>query len=490
LVKLLIGLFILTYLGSSCTKESFISDTNAKLTFSLDTLSFDTVFTAKGSATQSFKIYNTHKQFIRISRIWLEEGSFFRMNVDGIPGMSVENVEIPPEDSIYVFVEVTVDPDQPISVSPFVVLERIQMETNGNRQEVQLKAWGQNANYVPRFNGRGERRLITCDMNEWRWDDPKPYVIFGALFIDSCDLVIPAGTKIYIHGGIAKNDDGSFYGDGILYMLKDGRLRIEGTAEEPVEIQGDRLESEFEFVPGQWGRIQLGPQSKGHSIDHAIIRNGTIGLLVDSLAEVTISNTEISNTTSSALAGYKATVRAENCLFHTSGANNVTIILGGNYNFSYCTLANFGTPSEALSAANFTCLDATPLCERPKVARLRMHFKNSIITGSSRDEIALIDAVGDNDPSFFQYSFENCIVKVDELLTEGGYSDFFSHCDPCTNEDGSGNLFLNPDIFDFHLDTLSIAEKQATPIPAIPFDLENNLRDPIEPDIGCYEYFN
>ena len=238
-------------------------------------------------------------------------------------------------------------------------------------------------------------------------------------------MVIPAKLARI---NIAKNDDGSFYGDGILYMLKDGKLKIEGTAEDPVEIQGDRLESEFEFVPGQWGRIQLGPQSSGHIIDHAIIRNATIGLLVDSMAEVTIKNTEIANTTSSALAGYKANVRAENCLFHTSGANNVTIILGGNYNFTYCTLANFGTPSEALSAANFTCLDGTPLCEIPKVARLRMHFKNSIITGSSRDEIALFDAVGDQDPSFFQYSFENCIVKVDELLTEGGYSDFFRNC--------------------------------------------------------------
>ncbi len=484
-------LIFIAGLLATCTKEEFVTDSTAQLEFSLDTLTFDTVFTARGSATRSFLIRNKHDKFIRISRIWVDANaqSFFRMNVDGIAGIEISDVEIPANDSIWVFFEVTVDPDQPLSVSPFVIVDKVNFLTNGNMQSVVLEAWGQNANYLPdRFSG-GQQRLFSCDMNQWIWDDPRPYVLFGALFIDSCELVIPEGTNIHIHGGFGRNSNGGFYNDGILYFFKEGRLTVRGTAENPVVIQGDRLEQDFAEVPGQWGRIQLGPLSKGHSINHAIIKNATIGLLVDSLAEVSITNTQVFNTTSSAVAGYQAKITAVNSLFHTSGGNNITFILGGDYDFSYCTLANYGTPSEALRATNFTCLDGTPLCTQPIAAPLNMVFRNSIIIGSSRDEISLADAVGDQDPSFFQYRFENCIVQVDELIDPEGFPNFFDFCDPCLNGE-TGNLFVDEDNWDFHLDSLSIAEEMAIPIEAIRTDLEGFDRDPERPDIGCYEYRN
>jgi len=484
---LIVGLMI-----ASCTKEEFVTSTDAQLGLSVDTLTFDTVFTARGSATRSFRIRNTHDKFIRISRIYIEQAqsSFFRMNVDGIAANQVTDVEIPPNDSIWIFFEVTINPDQPLSLSPFVITDKVKFETNGNIQEVILEAWGQNANYLPDRFSRGEQRLFSCNMSEWVWDDPRPYVLFGAVFIDSCELIIPAGTQIFVHGGFGRNSDGSFYNDGILYFFRNGRLNVQGTSDNPVVIQGDRLEENFQEVAGQWGRIQLGPLSKGNRIDHAIIKNATLGLLVDSLAEVKITNSQIFNSSSSALAGYQAKITAENCLFHSSGGNNVTLILGGDYDFSYCTLANYGTPSEALRATNFTCLDGTPLCTEPKAARLDMVFRNSIIIGSSRDEISLVDAVGDQDPSFFQYQFQDCIVKVDELTDEGGFPDFFNFCDPCINGEEGGNLFVDEDNWDFHLDTLSIAEEMASPIENIRLDLEGFDRDPERPDIGCYEYRN
>ena len=61
-----------------------------------------------------------HDEYIRISRIWLDpqRTGFFRMNVDGIAGNEAIDVEIPPNDSIYIFLEVTVNPDQPSSDQP------------------------------------------------------------------------------------------------------------------------------------------------------------------------------------------------------------------------------------------------------------------------------------------------------------------------------------------------------------------------------------
>ena len=153
-----ISVLSLTVLISACNKDEFITDGSAKLAFSLDTVSFDTVFTQRGSATLYLKLYNRHNRFIKVSRIWLEGApqSAFRMNVDGIAGSDISDVEIPPEDSIYVFLEVTVDPDQPISISPFIIEDQVNFMTNGNAQSVVLEAWGQNANYIPgRFFGVG-----------------------------------------------------------------------------------------------------------------------------------------------------------------------------------------------------------------------------------------------------------------------------------------------------------------------------------------------
>lgn len=117
--KILLFAIIFSVLLWACNKEEIVLTENIQLTFSADTLRFDTVFTELGSATRILKVYNNENQRIRLDRIAIESGSgiSFRMNVDGIAGKEVLNVEIPARDSLYVFAEVTVDPDQDISIS-------------------------------------------------------------------------------------------------------------------------------------------------------------------------------------------------------------------------------------------------------------------------------------------------------------------------------------------------------------------------------------
>jgi hypothetical protein len=64
------------------------------LSFSLDTLVFDTVFTTIGSTTQQFKIYNNENKTLNIEEIELMGGanSFFRMNVDGISQNIIKDI--------------------------------------------------------------------------------------------------------------------------------------------------------------------------------------------------------------------------------------------------------------------------------------------------------------------------------------------------------------------------------------------------------------
>ncbi len=489
-------LFVTTLLlFTTCNKEkTFITDGSAKLEFSLDTLRFDTVFTELGSATRFFKVYNPHKESIKISNISVGNGanSMFRLNVDGIPGNEASDVIVFPEDSIYIFGEVTINPDQPISESPFIIHDEIIFETNGNSQTITLEAWGQNANYIPSRWHKDSIFVLPCGAGgQLIWDDPKPYVVYGIVIVEACDLIIPAGAQVHVHGGISKttdeNDELLIYNTGRIFIGPNGSIQVNGTLEDPVVIQGDRLEEDFDDADGQWTGIIIGQTSKGNKFNHAVVKNSLLGIWVDSLAELSLKNTQVYNTSGSGLIGLHASITAENCLFYNNGNRAVQIGYGGNYNFTYCTLASYGVDAPALSLSNGICRD--PLCQTADVEPLYANFRNSIIFGSRRDEISLSDFTGENDPFDFNYTFTDCIVRVDELLDpENGFPNFFDFCNPCVDGDSGDALFFSPGDDDYQLDTLSIAEQKASPIPTILFDLIGEMRDSETPDIGCFEY--
>jgi len=475
-------------------EEDFTTDSNAKLEFSLDTLRFDTVFTALGSATRSFKIYNRNDRPIRISRIYLESGNAARweLNVDGTPGNVQQDVEVLANDSIYLFAEVTIDPNQPLSVSPFVIEDRVVFETNGNTQQVNLEAWGQNANYFPsRFN-KGVAVRLSCENGNVVWDDPKPYVLYGALFVDSCELVIPAGARIYVHGGVAQNElFGGIYNDGIIYVLPNGKISVRGTKDKPVIIQGDRLEEPFLDAEGQWNGIVISRGSRGNFIEYATVRNSRFGLFVDSTSDLTLRNAQIYNTASSGIIGFHSKISAENTLVYNNGSTSVLLVQGGDYDFTYCTLASYGTNASALSMSNFFCYDEN--CRVARTYRLNARFVNSIIFGSQNDEIELSDFTERKDPAQFNVQFQDCIVRVDGLLKNPSsqFKDFLENfCKPCINATRNDRLFLKPDENKFQLDSLSIADGKAKPVfspRTITIDLEGKTRNATTPDVGAYE---
>src|SRR5690349_10731684 len=110
---LLIALLFLAFAFSySCKKDDFETG-NVSLSFSEDTIIFDTVFTTVGSATQVFTVYNNGDNPVKISSLRIAGGnnSNFRLNVDGVPGKSFTDVEIGAKDSMFIFAEVTVDPN-------------------------------------------------------------------------------------------------------------------------------------------------------------------------------------------------------------------------------------------------------------------------------------------------------------------------------------------------------------------------------------------
>ena len=141
---LLIACAALLLLGeTSCIDDDFSTSQNDLLTFSTDTVAFDTVITLQGSATKQFLVYNRGNKQLNISSIRMAgegEGHFF-LNVDGQKGTEFHDVEVRGGDSIFVFVEGYFDEDtqdEPVEIS-----DRILFETNGVTQHVTVTAWAQ-----------------------------------------------------------------------------------------------------------------------------------------------------------------------------------------------------------------------------------------------------------------------------------------------------------------------------------------------------------
>ena len=472
----------LLLLGQSCRKTNSISDdTSLMLSFSADTVLFDTVFTTLGSATHQLRIYNRNSDDLKISSIRLKNGqtSPFRVNLDGENATEFYDKIIPANDSLFSFLRVTIDPND--LNSPFVVEDELVFVTNGNTQTVKLLAWGQNAVYivadkVVNIGGVPYPYHIVADsLDITTWTNERPYVIYGYALINSYGtLQIEEGTRIYCHQ------------DGGIFSWSDGQLIINGTLENPVVIQGDRLEPYYNNTPGQWGQILLldGRAGADHRVSHAIIRNGTIGLncqssLKETECSLLIDNTIIENQSGYGLFSIIYPVEAKNFVITNCGTANVWA-LGGQYRFFHGTIANYWDASEhkdniAMSLHNYTT-DAQGNVNAS--CRINMEMTNCIVYGGQKDEFQT-QFVPDADTTFL---CDHCLFKSEKFA---GATAGFSHC-----------LFnYEPFFADYRNNDLHIADI-ASPVigtgnPLIDNDLSYDLdgRPRLNtPDMGAYQY--
>lgn len=486
--RLLLLCIAVLALLAACTDDDDLLTGEADIYLTMDTLRFDTVFTSLGSATRAIKVVNRESRPVLLDEVRLEQAgqSFFRLNVDGTPGDAVTDVRVPARDSVYIFVEVTIDPDAPLSVSPFYVNDRLLVTTGSETRSVVLEAYGQNANYIPARNASRTVSLLSCDFQQEVWDDDKPYVVYGIIVVDSCELVLPEGAQVYFHGGLVVDGELA-YNDGLLFVGDNGRLTVNGTLDNPVRIQGDRLESPFDEVPGQWAGIRFGVGSTGNSMDYAIIRQATVGVQVDSTADLTMTNTTIAHSAQVGVAGIHADLTAENCLIYDSGVVGAFFDHGGTYRLDHCTVDYDGGDGAAVRMSNFRCLN--DLCTERIYNPLDFKTTNSIYYSRQRDAIALLE----DTEAAFDYTFRSSVVRYNRLTDPdqpGSHPDFPDNCLGCINAESSDTLFVDANDYDYHLDSLSIAEGIGLPLPQLPLDLDGVVRDPIAPDAGAYEYID
>lgn len=457
-LKILFLAGLITALMNSCRKEKFFNG-NTSLQISSDTLWFDTIFTkAPGSkypisVTRIFWIKNKEKGTVKVDfKLAGGANSPYRINIDGFAGTDFKEIEIPAKDSIFVFVQCTLEANN--QTMPSLVMDSLVSSVNGHVQKTIFAAYGWDAHYF-------QEATLSC--NEV-WDDKiKPYVIVDYAFVPSgCTFTVKEGVTVY-------NSARSV-------LLVAGSLKIEGTESEPVNFTGDKPGAAYRTLPNQWGGIYLTVGSANNTISNARIHNASIGIRVDSLP-VTGSNNLILNQSSvmycgqACLAGITANIEATNCLFAQAGSYTFLGLLGGNYNFKHCTFANyagFTVRREGSFALTNTLRDGNGVIL--KSSPLNCTVVNSIIYGF-RDEEFLIDSKG---WAPFTTSFtQNLIASKDKPFSGNIYNS-----DPLFSGKASG---------DFTLSGNSPAiDAGNNLVPAISVDLLGKPRDS-KPDLGAYE---
>ena len=469
------------FLAVACSDdEEFTSNVSMRLDFSTDTVRFDTVFTTIGSSTQRFKVYNRNDKGIRLSSVSLagKGESGFRINVDGQYGTSISDVEVLHEDSIFVFVEVTVNPqasDSPVLIRDTVVFAL----ESGIRQQVILEAYGQDVIIMRAEVVYDDRELSAA----------RPYLIYDSLVVSAnARLTIPAGAKLCFHQGAS--------------MYVHGQVVCEGSVSEPVVFRGDRTDKLFPYLPydrldAQWGGISISSESYGNLFNHVDIHGGTYGIACDSAMtdrrKMELTNSVVHNVSGNGVHAVCCNMLVANTQISNSGGHCVSLF-GGSSEFVHCTLAQFYPWNASRGSALYFCNAADDFLYPLEKA----YFYNTIVTGNSSDDVLGGDINRNKDDVSssevpFNYLFANCLLntKIKEQ-DAASYVDCILESEE--NETFKASDFRNIDtdnyIYDFRLSEKSVARGvgSASFSSDYPLDMLGVARPDEHPDAGCYQW--
>ncbi|MDR0843778.1 MAG: hypothetical protein LBN71_01030, partial [Tannerella sp.] len=369
----MLSLLILSILAGCNDINDYSTNPSHRLAFSVDTLSFDTIFSSVGSTTGQFMIYNPNDEALTIESVVLANAgkSGFRINVDGRKGDSFQGIDIWKKDSLYVLVEVTVNPNG--ANQPFIVEDSILFYTNGLRQSVLLQAYGQNVHLIKGGVTFTKDTTLVSDL---------PYLVYDSILVsEGATLTVEKGAIFYLHNSTN--------------LIVSGTLKAKGTQDEPVIFRGDRLDViqanvllPYDRTPGQWGGMYFNSTSFGNEFDYVIVRNGSSGLTFresepDRL-KIDIRNSQITNMDKNLLTATNAHIEASNSEFSNS-SGSIAALVGGKYRFTHCTLANYKVignirdiNSPCLLLANEVEVDK----EKKFYALQQAWFENCIIDGN------------------------------------------------------------------------------------------------------------
>lgn len=439
-------------LGLSCTPEDEIvtREPGVSLSFSQDTVLFDTLFTSRQSITRNLKVYNPGEKAVETTiRLAEGDGSAYNVFVNGQAGITFEDVRLRGGDSLLILVEAMIDPQD--ENMPFLVEDSLLFLTNENQQTVQLRSWGQDAHYITSWQILGDTSLLA----------DRPYVVIDSIRVrEQGRLSIPAGTEIYFERGAN--------------LWIDGSLLVEGSPEQPVLFTHTRQDGAYANASGQWQGILFGEQSLGNAIRYATIRNAEVGIFMshaddDTIPDLTISNTIIENMSVNGILAANADIDAYNLRISHCIVNTVGNFGRGYYRYTHCTFAN---DVVTFSREGPTLFFADTLLANPQISQpFQLILQNNIVWGSRDSELSIITEMPDS-----RLSIRHNLIKSDEIeLAEADGN--------ILNEDPQ---FSDPAVYVYTLDSTSAAIDQGE-LTFVKKDLAASERD-AQPDIGAYEF--
>ena len=513
---------IIIIFWSSCKNDFNFELSSGNLSFSKDTVYLDTIFTNIGSSTYNLKVYNNSNENIIIPNINLGNGenSYYRLNVDGIYGSDsnagkyFENIELLANDSLYIFIETTVDIENLSDQSTqFLYTDYIQFNSGENFQKVELVTLIKDAIFIypQRYLDSQTNEYIVetlsfdidgdgvndetniqgrfLNESELNFTSTKPYVVYGYAAVPENEiLTIDSGSRLHFH-----SNSGLIVTNGASIKINGEFSLDQELLENEVIFEGDRLEPIFENVPGQWGTIWLFDGSINNEINYATIKNNSIGLYLsgdfeNNQEKLLIKNSKIYNSSNFGILAKGSSIKAENLVINNSGQSSFAGTYGGIYHFTHCTITNYwnsGFRQFPTVLLNNYLIDSEGDVFNNEV--LEVNFNNCIIYGSQNIEL-LIEQLDDSN---LNYKFNNCLLKFSDI--NGSFNTPTYNFE---NEEHFENLVLNqdPDFISPYENNMIIGVNSAGKNQGdqffsnlIPFDLLNIDRT-INPDLGAYQH--
>ena len=442
---------------SSCIEDGVSSDPGLQPAFSVDTLKLGEIFTDELTPTSRFTVYNHGDKILNINSISIREdlSRIYRLNVDGFSGETFSNVEIRPNDSIFVYVEALV-PENSGSL-PVELNSIIDFTTLGVTKSVVINATTQN---VERLRGN----ILSADAT---FTAEMPYIIYDSLVVEQgATLTLAPGTKLLFHDSA--------------YLRVKGTLKSSGTAEKPVELRGDRngyvaTNIPYEIMSGQWAGVIFNSSSKGNVLEYTTVKNSELGVIANN-TDITAVNSVFRNSKDYAFSSISSDVRFTGVEF-AEAANGLLYLEGGTATLDFCTLSNnylFSAISGPALQLNHIDADTDNESGLPY---LTAEIRNTIIYGIGND-------ISHGDLTGREIYLRNCMLR-----SAGSNDDNFIDCIWDTDP-----LFMtvrNDYYFDYRLMEESPAIGAGNPSfisTEASVDRYGNKRSASNPDLGAYVF--